>query len=59
LYKIYANLHYVFEMTYICENLDGEVWARGIAPGTQRTPGVEKLHFSNAWRIGMNFRYFF
>jgi hypothetical protein len=59
LYKIYANLHYIFELTYIFENLDGDVWARGIAPGSYRTAGVEKLHFSNAWRVGMNFRYLF
>jgi hypothetical protein len=59
LYKIYPNMHYIFEMTYMFQNLDGETWARGIAPATLRTPGVEKLRFSNAWRIGMNFRYIF
>ncbi len=49
-YNIYKNLVAVLELSYLFQDIDGNVW---------RTAAGEKGDFSDAWRAALNFRYKF
>ena len=52
-------------MNYIIQNINGRTWNQLRDPATGDVNGWRngteggKLHFSNAWFVGMNFRYAF
>ena len=49
-YQIYKNLVAVLELSYLFQDIDGNVW---------RTAAGEKGDFSDAWRAALNFKYSF
>ena len=49
-YSIYKNLVAVLELSYLFQDIDGNVW---------RNASGEKSDFSDAWRAALNFRYKF
>lgn len=58
-YSMYKNLALVLEASYIIQNIDGKLWARaapGSGVGGLRRQGVDRMHFSNAWNLGLNLR---
>lgn len=55
-YSIYQNLAVVVDAAYIFQNIDEKLWATSLGSAV---PAGGRMHFSNAWRLGTNFRYTF